>query len=61
MSMNQSIAGWRSWMEPLKKYGNKIQLGSPAVTNNDKDRNGLVYLKTFLDTCTGCRGKFFVY
>ncbi|KAF2463596.1 uncharacterized protein BDR25DRAFT_383449 [Lindgomyces ingoldianus] len=58
-----TIAAYKKWMQPLSKYGDKLKLGAPAVTNGVKDATtgsimGLPWLKQFLAGCTGCKIDF---
>ncbi|KZM23430.1 uncharacterized protein EKO05_0003966 [Ascochyta rabiei] len=51
MDLGSSIAAWKQHMEPQKSLKEKMYLGSPAVTNGP---NGLAYLSSFINACTGC-------
>ena len=58
-----TIAAHRQWVEPLRKYGEKLYIGSPAVTNGKRDSNtgavmGLDYLDAFLRGCWDCKIDF---
>ncbi|KAF2743007.1 glycoside hydrolase family 128 protein [Sporormia fimetaria CBS 119925] len=56
----------RRWIEPLRsKYGDRLIVGSPAITNGVGDPAngnimGLPYLKEFLKQCHGCQIDFVV-
>lgn len=55
MELGTAVAAWKQWMEPQKALKEKMYLGSPAVTNG---ANGLKYLSSFIDACTGCNIDF---
>jgi len=50
MTVNQSVAGHRAYMEP---FAGKAKLGSPAITFAGPP-SGLTYLEWFMGNCTGC-------
>jgi hypothetical protein len=55
MSMDRVLSGWYTYFSPLAgKYGDRLKLGSPAVTNGV----GLRFLQTFLNRCNGCKIDF---
>ncbi|KAF2878026.1 hypothetical protein BDV95DRAFT_8699 [Massariosphaeria phaeospora] len=61
--IDRTVSAHIRWIEPLRKYGDKIKLGSPAVTNGHQDpatgqKMGLDYLGHFLDWCIGCKIDF---
>jgi hypothetical protein len=61
MSMDRVLSGWYTYFSPLAgKYGDRLKLGSPAVTNGDDgtDGVGLRFLQTFLNRCNGCKIDF---
>jgi len=61
MSMDAVLSAWSRHMAPLAaKYGDRLKLGSPAVTNGDDgtDRVGLKFLDSFLHRCNGCKIDF---
>jgi hypothetical protein len=57
MSMEAVLAGWHKHMEPLRKYGSRMKLGSPSVTNAGGEA-GLKFLSTFLAKCNDCQIDF---
>jgi hypothetical protein len=57
MSMEAVLDTWYAHMEPLRKYGERLQLGSPAVTNGD-GTSGLNFLRTFISKYNGCKIDF---
>ncbi|KAF2710972.1 glycoside hydrolase family 128 protein, partial [Pleomassaria siparia CBS 279.74] len=53
-----AATAYKTWMQPISaRYGDKIRLGSPAVTNGAPPM-GLDYLSRFIATCTGCQIDF---
>jgi hypothetical protein len=61
MSMDAVLSAWNQHMRPLAaKYGDRLKLGSPAVTNGDDgtDSVGLKFLASFLRQCNGCKVDF---
>ena len=50
MTVNQSVAGHRRYMEP---YAGRIKIGAPAVTNGGPP-SSLTYLSYFMGNCTVC-------
>ncbi|KAF3031850.1 hypothetical protein E8E12_003067 [Didymella heteroderae] len=55
MDLDTAVAAWKQWMEPQKALKENMYLGSSAVTNG---ANGLNYLSSFIDACTGCNIDF---
>ncbi|KAF2178986.1 glycoside hydrolase family 128 protein [Zopfia rhizophila CBS 207.26] len=60
-----TVAAFKQWVQPLSKYGDKLKIGAPAVTNGVKDSvtgsdMGLPWLKRFLAGCSGCKIDFTV-
>jgi hypothetical protein len=55
MDLGTAVAAWKQYIEPQKLLKDKMYLGSPAVTNG---ANGLKYLRSFIDACTGCKVDF---
>jgi hypothetical protein len=45
-------------MRPLADKYPQIKLGAPAVTNDNNNGKGLVWMKKFIDGCTGCKIDF---
>ena len=45
-------------MQPLADKYPQIKLGAPAVTNDNNNGKGLVWMKKFIDGCTGCKIDF---
>ena len=61
MSMDAVLWAWYLHIQPLaSRYGDRVKLGSPAVTNaNDgTDRAGLRFLESFIRKCYGCKIDF---
>lgn len=57
--MQEAVAGWRKWIEPLHALKPKMYLGSPAVSNVAGQQNkGLDWLSQFMNTCSGCQIDF---
>lgn len=55
MDLGTAVATWKQYIEPQKVLKDKMYFGSPAVTNG---ANGLKYLASFIDACTGCKIDF---
>lgn len=55
--VNQAVDAHRRWVEPLRKYGDRMKLGSPAVTNGGAGM-GLDWLSKFIHQCVGCKIDF---
>lgn len=55
MDLGTAVAAWKQYIEPQKTLKDKMYFGSPAVTNGP---NGLKYLSSFIDACTGCKIDF---
>lgn len=55
MDLGTAVAAWKQYIEPQKSLKDKMYFGSPAVTNGS---NGLKYLSSFIDACTGCKIDF---
>lgn len=55
MDVGTAVSAWKQYMEPQKSLKDKMYLGSPAVTNGP---NGLSYLSSFINACTGCNIDF---
>jgi hypothetical protein len=56
--VSETVAAHKKWVEPLRKYGSRLKIISPAVTNGvgSKDEPmGLEYLKQFLSGCGDCQ------
>lgn len=54
-----TVNAHKQWIEPLRKYGKRIEIVSPSVTNGARSSEGtimgLAYLKEFLNRCNGCK------
>lgn len=59
MDVAATVAAHKEWIEPLRKYGTRIKIVSPSVTNGQRDAAGrlmgLAYLKEFMRLCDGCQ------
>ncbi|KAL9600760.1 MAG: hypothetical protein Q9219_003001 [cf. Caloplaca sp. 3 TL-2023] len=59
MNIGQAVDGWNKYMEPFHaKYNGDVKLGSPSVCNGPDQNQGLAYLATFLEQCSGCHVDF---
>ena len=57
-NVDLTIAAYKQWMQPLvDKYGSRLKIGSPAVTNGGSPM-GLDYIKRFIAGCAGCQIDF---
>ena len=54
LDVAKTVQAHCDFMEPLRKYGGKVKIISPAVTNGVGDM-GITNLKRFLDGCNGCQ------
>jgi hypothetical protein len=62
IDIGRTVAAFKTWMQPLQNYGDRMKIGSPAVTNGDKGSGGnimgLAFLKQFVNACSGCQIDF---
>ncbi|KAF2655701.1 glycoside hydrolase family 128 protein [Lophiostoma macrostomum CBS 122681] len=57
-NVGDTVAAHRQWIEPLRKYGSRLKIISPAVTNGattSAGPMGLDYLQQFLSGCSDCQ------
>ena len=52
MDVGAAVAAFNQWMTPLAS--DNVKLGSPAVSNSVSANQGLNWLKSFLQQCSGC-------
>ncbi|KAL8999229.1 MAG: hypothetical protein Q9169_001894 [Polycauliona sp. 2 TL-2023] len=59
MDVGAAVDGWMQYIEPFHaKHNGDVKLGSPSVCNGPEQHLGLSYLKSFLDSCSGCHVDF---
>lgn len=56
-STRKAVAAHKQHVDSLRKYGDRIKIGSPAVTNQGAPW-GLTWLKVFLQQSDGCKIDF---
>lgn len=60
LDVSAAISLYQQYLVPLKSSGKISELGTPAVTNSQNAGQGLDYLSSFVEGCTGCNLDFAV-
>jgi len=58
MDVEKAVAKWKEFMEPAKAFKPPMYFGSPAVTNASGSKQGLNWLRAFMEQCSDCKVDF---